>query len=659
MKHIFFIFLILCAFSAQNIFSQNAPVSAVGNISCNVSTVTVPVTATNFTNIGSCNLKLVYNPAIATATAVAIGNPLLGNFLSTDLSIAGVISLGWFVSPGATLPDNYVIFNITFSKVSDGTSPLTWDDGDGYSCMWSDGDYNDLNDIPAANYYLNGSLSFGNSPVTTAPVITACPGTTISVPVTVSAFSNIGALSLTMHYNTSALTYLSFVNNSGFPGLTVDGVTTPGTIITGGSSSAVNGITLSDNTVLYTLNFNYTGGVSALEWFDNGSSCEYNGPSPTFQVLDDTPFSSFYFNGQVADSHSVGGTLAGDASVCAGTNSSVLTLTDYNGTIVKWQSSANGAVWTDIAYANPVYTVSDLVTTTLFRVVVQQNTCDPDTSSVATITVTPLLPVSVTIVADANPVNAATMVVFSAAPANGGTTPSFQWNVNGSDVPGATNSTFSYIPVNNDTVVCRMTSDLACVSGSPATSNMVIMVVNSIPQNTTVQDVTIGSGQSECYNALQSIIVAGGSSIFVVDNNGSATFIAGELIRFLPGTTVLGGGYLLGQIAPTGPFCGGVYPAAAIVVTGETESTMQVDRAFFMIYPNPTAGNFTLVRKDGKQDGNLAVEISGIRGERVSRTEFPGGNRHEFNITEIPAGLYFVHIIAADHAETIKLVKTR
>ncbi len=140
-------------------------------------------------------------------------------------------------------------------------------------------------------------VSANTAPVTTAPVINGCPGTSVNVPVTVSAFNNIGAFSLTMHYNSSALNYQSFTNNSGFPGLTVNG-TIPGTITVGGFSDS--GITLSDNAVFFTLSFSFLGGSTGLNWYDDGSSCEY-ADFPEYNTLYDIPASMYYINGQVND----------------------------------------------------------------------------------------------------------------------------------------------------------------------------------------------------------------------------------------------------------------------------------------------------------------------------------------------------------------------
>jgi len=138
-----------------------------------------------------------------------------------------------------------------------------------------------------------------NAPVTTTPVKTVCPGSAVSVPVTVTGFHNIGAISLTMNYDPAVLTYISSVNSSGFPGLFINGATS-GSVIIGGFSSSSSGINYPDNTILFTINFNYIGGTTALTWFDNGASCEYSGPAPDFFPLNDLPYATYYINGQVA-----------------------------------------------------------------------------------------------------------------------------------------------------------------------------------------------------------------------------------------------------------------------------------------------------------------------------------------------------------------------
>ncbi|MCX6276977.1 MAG: T9SS type A sorting domain-containing protein [Bacteroidetes bacterium] len=571
--------LMVVVFTTLQISAQYAPVSTIGTVNSNVASTVVPIRATNFINVASAGLRILYNPAIISVTGVSVGSPAMGPFISWNGDVPGEIMLGWYAGQGVTLPDNSVVFNLTFSKVGNGASTISFDD-DGSSCEWSDGNFEPLIDIPTSTYYINGSLTLGNAPVTKAPVMAACPGTTISIPVSVTNFDNIGSLALKMLYNSSVLTYQSCTNNSGFPGLTVNGAT-PGTItIPLTSSTSTSGVSLAANSALFTLNFTYNGGSTDLTWSDNGPSCLYKGPSPAYPTLVDTPTSTFYLNGAVHQliaptiirnpdvaavcmnapvsatfsagsggidpvdhyessidagsswqiyipgnpltattpgpaqikirtwrtssgdacvnsgyvstnwdvlPQSEGGTLAGNATVCTGTNSVTLTLTGYTGTILKWQFTTNGNDWFDIAHTDPVLTATNLTISTAYRAVVQQGICEPANSSVATIIVNPILPVSITIAADANPSCEGNQVSFTAFPVNGGIAPSFQWKVNGLEVSGATNATYSYIPLNADYLSCTLTSSEICVSGNPALSNILLMVVNPvIPVSVTI-----------------------------------------------------------------------------------------------------------------------------------------------------------------------------
>jgi len=70
-------------------------------------------------------------------------------------------------------------------------------------------------------------------------------------------------------------------------------------------------------------------------------------------------------------------------------------------------------------------------------------------------------------------------VDFSAAATGGGSTPAYQWMIN-SKITGDNSNTFNSSSLNNnDTVVCVMTSSEACVTGSPASSNKVIISVGN------------------------------------------------------------------------------------------------------------------------------------------------------------------------------------
>jgi parallel beta-helix repeat protein len=268
--------------------------------------------------------------------------------------------------------------------------------------------------------------------------------------------------------------------------------------------------------------------------------------------------------------------------------------------------------------------------------------------------VNPNLPVSVSITASANPVYSGTLVTFTAVPINGGTIPIFQWMVNLTIVPGANNSSYSYIPANGDAVSCILTSNATCIIGNPATSNTVIMNVSNLPVNYNVTG-TVSNLQTKCYSATNTITVAGGASTFTVQSGGSVTMIAGHSIDYLPGTTVFSGGYMHGYIAPAGPYCS--QPPYAPDLSGNEDIIPVSPQSFFKIYPNPTTGDFTLEIDPEKAAGQMKMEVFGMQGQKVISATLNGGMKHLFSLSDKPVGIYFIRVISGSKAASAKIIK--
>ena len=316
-------FLIFLGLSVRNtVIAQNAPVSTIGVVYSYSNTVTVPVTATNISNIGSFSLKILYDPAVVQVTSVTAG-PLLGGNLSVNLATAGTIFMSWYTFPGLTLSGNPVILNINFNRVAFGTSVLSWLD-DGYSCSWYDANSLSLNDVPTSTYYIGGSVTFASpdAPHTQVPSVNICQGSEVNIPVKVTGFNSIGGVALTLNYTAPALVYQSYANTSGFPGLTVDGSQSGTLFISGTIPLNGTGFSLSDSSILVTLNFGYSEGIANLVWVDNGVSCQYTGPPPAYFILNDTPQSTFYLNGSITGTPlpAAAGTITGPegGNVCQG-----------------------------------------------------------------------------------------------------------------------------------------------------------------------------------------------------------------------------------------------------------------------------------------------------------------------------------------------------
>ena len=82
------------------------------------------------------------------------------------------------------------------------------------------------------------------------------------------------------------------------------------------------------------------------------------------------------------------GDVNSDNTVCAGINSTSLTLSGNLGNILSWVSSTDGVNWSNISNTTSNYTAQNLTTTTQFKALVQNGTvCNIDTSAAATIIV--------------------------------------------------------------------------------------------------------------------------------------------------------------------------------------------------------------------------------------------------------------------------------
>jgi hypothetical protein len=339
------------------------------------------------------------------------------------------------------------------------------------------------------------------------------------------------------------------------------------------------------------------------------------------------------------------------------------------GCTLRIQSSTNGTTWTNEAW-NVVCTATNVgpetVSTTILSNVnapatmiaftIEGNLFQYDYWYIDDVTVTSgctsTLPVSLTIEASALSVVAGTPVTFTATPANGGSTPVYQWFVNGTPA-GTNSSSYTYVPANNDAVHCVLTSNAMCVTGNPATSAVIVMEVTSVPATNTLQNMVISGTQ--CFDALQTILVAGSGTTFTVQESGIVTLIAGESIFLYPGTLVNEGGYLYGYIAPSGPWCS----MAPVVetLTGLETPAMSQPGGLIRVYPNPTTGAFQVALESGFPEGNWTVEVSNMQGNVVLQKAFSGVRQGVLSLAGKPSGVYLVRVTSSGATAFSRIVR--
>lgn len=173
----------------------------------------------------------------------------------------------------------------------------------------------------------------------------------------------------------------------------------------GGSVSASSNVCFGNNSGTLTLS-GHTGNIVRWEYSIDGginwvaianTTTTYNYSNITLT----THFRAVLQNGTcppanssdavlTVDPASVGGSINGSTTACGGSNSGSLDLIGYVGNVLNWESSTDGGLtWTTIANTTATQNYLNIVTTTIYRAIVQSGVCSQDTSATATITVDP------------------------------------------------------------------------------------------------------------------------------------------------------------------------------------------------------------------------------------------------------------------------------
>jgi gliding motility-associated-like protein len=177
---------------------------------------------------------------------------------------------------------------------------------------------------------------------------------------------------------------------------------------------------------------------------------------------------------------------------------------------INWYNAASGG---SVLGTGTTFTTPIITSTTTYYADATANGCSTANRSAVTATVNANIIASVSVSASTTSVCASNPITFTATPTNGGTTPIYQWKLNGVNV--GTNST-TYIlnaPLANDSVHVVMTSNATpCLVSVQSTSNFVRLTNSTVSPAVTI---TSNTGNTIC---------AGGNITFTaVPNNGGTS----------------------------------------------------------------------------------------------------------------------------------------
>jgi hypothetical protein len=146
------------------------------------------------------------------------------------------------------------------------------------------------------------------------------------------------------------------------------------------------------------------------------------------------------------------------------------------------------------------------------------------------------------------------------------------------------------------------------------------------------------------------------ATAFEVKDGGTAyltattSIILGDEVLITPGAT----GLFLAKIDTFEP-C--VLPLALVASVEEVIPEIPAATSLFKIFPNPTTGSFKLELTGIEETSAISVEIFGMMGEKVFQDRLFGSMLYDFDLSNMPKGIYFIRVLKGDEMGIEKVIK--
>lgn len=350
------------------------------------------------------------------------------------------------------------------------------------------------------------------SPSGTAYTYTLSGATTGIGTGTASGHSfNSGVTTVTYALANSPTTTCSFtvtVNANVVPSVTIDAnntmICTGGTIVftahptNGGATPHYqwkqNGVNVGTDSVIYQTNTLNNGDVVSVVMTSSiGCANPASGTSNSITVTVNQPYITPTIN-----------ITASATTICPGTPVTFVATSTNGG--VPWYSWYVNANYVGGGPNVDTFQTSTLVTGDKVKCILTSSlACVTSVSTVSneiTMTAGTVVP-AVSIVATNTTICPGQSVIFTATPTNGGSSPYYEWTVNGIEVGTNSNIYQSSTLSNGDTVKVYMTSSSSCVNPTWAVSNKITMIVSTVTPSVTINasSTSICNGQSVTFTA--------------------------------------------------------------------------------------------------------------------------------------------------------------
>ena len=183
---------------------------------------------------------------------------------------------------------------------------------------------------------------------------------------------------------------------------------------------------------------------------------------------------------------------------------------------------------------------------------------------------------------------------------------------------------------------------------------------DEIPDELWLCDILIAAGEQVCYEAGETIILAGDDTWFTAEADSEVFLAAGETIIMRPGTHLQAGSYVHAFIDEEGGFC---FTEQSVVVNniriqhGTKGDEQGLYEPLFEAYPNPTTGIVWLEIADHNVSNTYRLSVFGITGTRFMERELTGASLYMLDLSDLPGGMYLLRVSNSYYEHTRRIIR--
>ncbi len=233
-------------------------------------------------------------------------------------------------------------------------------------------------------------------------------------------------------------------------------------------------------------------------------------------------------------------------------------------------------------------------------------------------------------------------VTFSSNTTYAGSSPAYQWKVNGANV-GISLPTYTYTPANGDTIQCQLTSGLACLTTSPVViSNTIYMRVDTfLPPVVTVSgDSIAGAGTTVHLTAS----IAGSAGAYTLHWKNHGVEFTTTTVPSVTYTKTAGTDTITAALVSVGRACYDSAGSSIRLVYDHNLSSppgpLSINGEGVTCYPNP-ANDVLFIETPTP---TIEISVTDVYGRSTTLPLTFSHNVSKLDVSSLPAGVYFLRI---------------